>query len=444
MSRTQPNLPRTRTISQAIRDWRFSQGNYPPTQQTQAGSSSAWSQELSPGDFQEVLSALTEVTNLHDSANSLSEIQINILVQIRDAIIGLVHQLSENKKPKSLVLRTERAMTGSKKRGQKTVAKQIRCNTSNLRPLAVKVRILEIIFHMIITKTYATKRDIFYKHKQLFGTQGVVDRAITDICAFLNADRSQLNILSASRGSLIGPMIIETQDGEVDCKLTPISIVQNFIDLNMTFEGDTVLIVEKDTVFQRLIEDGFRRHFPNILLVTGRGFPDFVTRQFLKKIETKFKVPIYALVDCDPHGLHILLTYKYGSIKANSQIEGGHSASTISSLQQIGLRPSHTRQYHNRFQEIAFTRTDHTTINLVIRRAREVGDQSILHEANVLADSKVKVELEALVAYSPQFLITYLRDCQQQMPWILHHDSIAKSTPFARKSGPGFIFEEDD
>lgn len=74
--------------------------------------------------------------------------------------------------------------------------------------------------------------------------------------------------LSASRGSLIGPMIIETQDGEVDCKLTPISIVQNFIDLNMTFEGDTVLIVEKDTVFQRLIEDGFRRHFPNILLVT--------------------------------------------------------------------------------------------------------------------------------------------------------------------------------
>uniref|UniRef100_A0A914PKB6 Uncharacterized protein n=1 Tax=Panagrolaimus davidi TaxID=227884 RepID=A0A914PKB6_9BILA len=110
MSRTQPNLPRTRTISQAIRDWRFSQGNYPPTQQTQAGSSSAWSQELNPGDFQEVLSALTEVTNLHDSANSLSEIQINILVQIRDAIIGLVYQLSENKKPKSLVLRTERAM----------------------------------------------------------------------------------------------------------------------------------------------------------------------------------------------------------------------------------------------------------------------------------------------------------------------------------------------
>lgn len=82
-------------------------------------------------------------------------------------------------------------------------------------------------------------------------------------------------------------------------------------------------------------------------------------------------------------GLHILLTYKYGSIKANSQIEGGHSASTIASLQQIGLRPSHTRQYHNRFQEIAFTRTDHTTINLVIRRAREVGDQSILHEVSI-------------------------------------------------------------
>uniref|UniRef100_A0AC34GGT6 Uncharacterized protein n=1 Tax=Panagrolaimus sp. ES5 TaxID=591445 RepID=A0AC34GGT6_9BILA len=77
-------------------------------------------------------------------------------------------------------------------------------------------------------------------------------------------------------------------------------------------------------------------------------------------------------------------------------------------------------------------------------RAREVADQAILQEANILAESKVKVELEALAAYSPQFLITYLKDCQEQMPWVLHHDSVAKSTPYARKSGSAFVFEEDD
>uniref|UniRef100_A0AC34FEI7 Spo11/DNA topoisomerase VI subunit A N-terminal domain-containing protein n=1 Tax=Panagrolaimus sp. ES5 TaxID=591445 RepID=A0AC34FEI7_9BILA len=265
MARTQPNP--LRTIPQALFEWRFSQGNYGGTQQTQ-GSASLWSQEINHGDFQEVLNSLTEVTNYNDAETCLSEIKINVLTQIRDAVRGLVCQLVIDRKPKSLVLKTERAIFKSFKRGFKMVSKQMRCNTSNLRPLAIKMRIMEIIFHMILSRTYATKRDIYYKHKQLFGTQSVVDRAITDICAFLNADRCQLNILSASRGSMIGPLIIQTQDGSVDCSLTPISIVQNFIDLPIIFEGDIVLIVEKDTVFQRLIEDGFRRHFPKILLVT--------------------------------------------------------------------------------------------------------------------------------------------------------------------------------
>uniref|UniRef100_A0A914Y179 Uncharacterized protein n=1 Tax=Panagrolaimus superbus TaxID=310955 RepID=A0A914Y179_9BILA len=98
MARTQPNP--LRTIPQALLDWRFSQGNYGSTQQTQGGPS-LWSQEINQGDFQEVLNSLTEVTNFNDAENCLTEMKINVLTQIRDSVRGLVCQLVINRKPKN-------------------------------------------------------------------------------------------------------------------------------------------------------------------------------------------------------------------------------------------------------------------------------------------------------------------------------------------------------
>lgn len=41
-----------------------------------------------------------------------------------------------------------------------------------------------------------------------------------------------------------------------------------------------VVIVEKDAVFQRLVEDGFAEHL-GAILVTAKGMPDMATRAFL-------------------------------------------------------------------------------------------------------------------------------------------------------------------
>ena len=41
-----------------------------------------------------------------------------------------------------------------------------------------------------------------------------------------------------------------------------------------------VVIVEKDAVFQRLVEDGFAEHL-SAILVTAKGMPDMATRAFL-------------------------------------------------------------------------------------------------------------------------------------------------------------------
>lgn len=47
-----------------------------------------------------------------------------------------------------------------------------------------------------------------------------------------------------------------------------------------------VVVVEKEGVFARLVEDGFAAQH-NALIVTGKGFPDLATRAFLRLVHVR-------------------------------------------------------------------------------------------------------------------------------------------------------------
>lgn len=71
----------------------------------------------------------------------------------------------------------------------------------------------------------------------------------------------------------------------------------------------------------------------NGILLTGKGYPDVATRELLKRLSDIMpayavygallviplltmlygRVPVLGIVDCDPHGLDILATYRLGS-----------------------------------------------------------------------------------------------------------------------------------
>jgi hypothetical protein len=65
-------------------------------------------------------------------------------------------------------------------------------------------------------------------------------------------------------------------------------------------------------IFSRLSEDSFWKRYPCII-VTGRGFPDLATRALVHQVSTRFKLPVFGIADCNPFGLALLLTYKFGS-----------------------------------------------------------------------------------------------------------------------------------
>lgn len=72
----------------------------------------------------------------------------------------------------------------------------------------------------------------------------------------------------------------------------------------------------------------------SVLLVTGKGFPDLVCRQFLKCLsQSNPSLPFYALVDSDPDGIAIFLNYKYGT--RNQQRNG--TCYPIPKIKYIGV-----------------------------------------------------------------------------------------------------------
>ncbi|OWK59096.1 Meiotic recombination protein SPO11 [Lonchura striata] len=46
----------------------------------------------------------------------------------------------------------------------------------------------------------------------------------------------------------------------------------------------------------------------------GRGVPDLNTRLLVRKLWDSFQIPIFTLMDADPHGVEIMCVYKYGSV----------------------------------------------------------------------------------------------------------------------------------
>ena len=82
---------------------------------------------------------------------------------------------------------------------------------------------------------------------------------------------------------------------------------------------------------ETVIQDNFLEHNgPAILITVGpypflsyalttspqqkaRGYPDLATRRLVHILSEDKKIPSFALVDNDPHGIEILATYMFGS-----------------------------------------------------------------------------------------------------------------------------------
>ncbi|KAL7249093.1 hypothetical protein ACSBR1_011287 [Camellia fascicularis] len=257
--------------------------------------------------------------------------------------------------------------------GKEVLALQRECHA---RRLDVLLRVLLIVQQLLQENRHGSKRDIYYMHPSVFQEQSVVDRAINDICILLHCSRHNLNVAH--------PVPVHVEE------------VKDIVSV-----AHYILVIEKESVFQRLANDQFCNR-NRCIIVTGRGYPDVPTRRFLRLLIEKLSLPAYCLVDCDPYGFDILTTYRFGSM----QMAYDAQFLRVPEIRWLGVFPSDSEKYDLPQQcLLPLTAEDKSKIEAMLLRCylqREVPHWRL--ELELLLQRGVKFEIEALSVHSLSFL----------------------------------------
>ncbi|XP_028591614.2 meiotic recombination protein SPO11 [Podarcis muralis] len=284
---------------------------------------------------------------------------------------------------------------------------------------ALFLKILSIIYKMVQTNIYATKRDIFYTDTAHFGNQRVVDDITNDISCMLKIPRRSLHILSTSKGCIAGNLSYVEEDGtKVNCSCsTTVSVPSNVEGMrNLITEAKFILIVEKDATFQRLLDDNFCSKMSPCIIITGKGVPDVNTRLLVRKLWDTCHVPIFALMDGDPHGIEIMCIYKYGSVSMSFE---AHRL-TVPAIRWLGLLPSDfDRLSIPKTALIPLTKQDQSKLDSLNTRPYIAYQSAWKKELDIMATCKMKAEIQALTYFSSDYLSrVYLPNKLQFGGWI--------------------------
>ncbi|XP_028625560.1 meiotic recombination protein SPO11 isoform X3 [Grammomys surdaster] len=271
----------------------------------------------------------------------------------------------------------------------------------SIKKFALILKILSMIYKLIQSNTYATKRDIYYMDSQLFGNQATVDSIVDDISCMLKVPRRSLHVLSTSKGLIAGNLRYMEEDGtRVQCawSASATAVPSNIQGMQ---NAKFLLIVEKDATFQRLLDDNFCSRMSPCIMVTGKGIPDLNTRLLVKKLWDTFHIPVFTLVDADPYGIEIMCIYKYGSMAMSFE---AHSL-TVPTIRWLGLLPSDIKRLNiPKDSLIPLTKRDQMKLDSILRRPYITYQPFWKKEMEIMADSKMKAEIQALTFLSSDYL----------------------------------------
>uniref|UniRef100_A0A669C3V9 DNA topoisomerase (ATP-hydrolyzing) n=1 Tax=Oreochromis niloticus TaxID=8128 RepID=A0A669C3V9_ORENI len=326
--------------------------------------------------------------------NHSSRLQLEILNRIESIILEIVTSLSKAEAP--------------------VLALPNRSSWANI------LKILSVIYRLVQSNSYATKRDIYYNNTKLFGSQKAVDSIVDDISCMLKVPRRSLHVLATSKGLISGDLCYMEEDGtRIDCNSssTAVSVSSNISGIkNIVSSAKFVMIIEKDATFQRLLDDDFCTKLSPCIIITGKGVPDVNSRLMVKRLWDELHIPIFALVDADPHGIEIMCIYKYGSVAMSFE---AHSL-TVPSVMWLGLLPSDLQRLRvPKDALIPLTKRDESKLCSLLERPYLTSQPEWEKEMKLMQQNKVKAEIQSLTAIAPDFLTQiYLPNKLRYGGWI--------------------------
>lgn len=239
-----------------------------------------------------------------------------------ETILSLTkNSLEQHQQPFNILVKTQSKTPMSLKFPAHGLYSSVAAHQNSNR-IAIMLSLLHTIRECIARKTTKTNRDVFYSNVELYGKQITVDRWINTIAqGFELTNRDSLNVIPAQKGLVFTTqeIIIMTKDTEERINPFHSSLIPH-MDQNSQCQilgaksgPIRLLVLEKEAVYNQFVNNVQYRsfHHDNCIIVTGKGYPDFLTRLFLHRLQVSTTAidhwEIYT--DADPYGIDIALKY---------------------------------------------------------------------------------------------------------------------------------------
>jgi len=246
--------------------------------------------------------------------------------------------------------------------GDKKVLTEL--NVSSVQKMSRAVFMLELILRNLEVGATNTKRELYYiskgeiKHdpalKPLdFSDQDESDAIIDFICEMMECYREDLNCFANDRGGQTYSqqlVVVETlPDGTkatIDLSTLGTSPFQpknrpQSLKLKMKKKIDFCLIVESEGTANTLVNSGFTKRHP-VILLGAQGVPSNAVRGWTKLIQDELRIPCYFFGDLDAYTMqNIYRTLKAGS--AASLIR--NSDFSAPEVKFLGVLPEDIKKY---------------------------------------------------------------------------------------------------
>ena len=297
----------------------------------------------------------------------------------------------------------------------------------DLKSIARILKLAVIIQNKLNQLMPCTKRELYYENVDLFKSTAIIDSNESDLCSILGICRFDLPIFPSAKGLFCGNITLVNKFGNRlninnsnmnskinlinyeylidefyldDITKKNIDFIQNNINNNIC-QKYFVLIVEKETLFFNLVGNyQFYNKFPNAIIITGKGYPDYITKIFIKKLSNQLNnVPFIYFGDHDPHGFEIYLNYVFGSTQSCK--ENGYMC--MGNINWIGLSHENIEtilKFGLINNELMKDMCENCDNNIIVDNKDFIKDETDDHESQsglIKLDNKDKIKIKNIL-----------------------------------------------
>jgi meiotic recombination protein SPO11 len=301
-------------------------------------------------------------------------------------------------------------------------------HNTHCRILTSMFMVADFCHELLISHRTTTIREVYYHFVTHFRNQAECDKAIWDLAASIRVPRAALGLVASPKGWCCGCLeLYDKQTGDLMWNGRVLDIHGMAITMNLlqaTVESPDarcIIVIEKEGVYTRLSEDKFFQQYPSIL-VTGKGFPDIATRQWVQHLQRVLNLPVYGLCDGNPYGISVLHTYQYdqkSGVAYAASSQGRRGRTNTFHVKWLGLRPSQLEELAlppSVFQQL--TDLDKKRLESLMNETHifhQLGNSELrIQELEDLESGGRKVELEALNWLGMDFLCQWLKNILEQ------------------------------